>query len=285
MRDREKAFIQALKASGETYGIGDDGVVLGDFVIASDMFFEGIHFKREWGSLETLIEKCFCVNCSDIYAMNAIPKYAIINLSFPKDFFMPASLAQIFAKIAKKYQIKIIGGDTCVGERLHISLTLLALRGKKTLWRKGIKKGDWLCTLTPNTALIPKNQRLGKVKNQLKNALRYNHTSKQSRFMTPLLLPQMIFTLNRIARAGMDISDGIALELSRLATLNKIDFKIHLKKGDWFDSPEEYQMLYAFSPKLIKKAQNLARKYRHKLIIFGRAKRGIYKTKQRNHHS
>ena len=51
MQDREKAFIKTLAQSKSTFGIGDDGVLLGDFVVANDAFFEGVHFKREWGSL------------------------------------------------------------------------------------------------------------------------------------------------------------------------------------------------------------------------------------------
>ena len=41
MRDREKVFIEELTQSKTSFGIGDDGVVLGDFVVANDAFFEG----------------------------------------------------------------------------------------------------------------------------------------------------------------------------------------------------------------------------------------------------
>lgn len=59
MRDREKAFIGALKQSGATFGIGDDGVQIGAYIIANDAFFEDIHFKLAWTDLESLVEKCF----------------------------------------------------------------------------------------------------------------------------------------------------------------------------------------------------------------------------------
>ena len=55
MRDREKVFIEELTQSKTSFGIGDDGVVLGDFVVANDAFFEGIHFKMFLdGSIEFL---------------------------------------------------------------------------------------------------------------------------------------------------------------------------------------------------------------------------------------
>lgn len=285
MQDREKVFIDALKHSKCTFGIGDDGVVLGDFIIASDMFFEDIHFRRKWESLEGIVEKCFCVNLSDIYAMNGIPKYAILNIALPKDLKSPKNLAKIIAKVADKYGIKIIGGDTCIGDKLHLSLTLLGKRQKKILYRSGVKKGDYLCYLSPFGALNSPLQSFGNVKKSLKNALCYDVLQKKSRFANPKLHPQMLFALNKIAKAGMDISDGIYIDISRLARINKIDFVFLKKKDAWFYSPEEYQMLYALDKKSLQKAKNLARRFRHKLIIFAKVKQGIYRLKQKNHHS
>ena len=285
MQDREKAFINALQSSSCALGIGDDGVVLGDFILATDMFFEDIHFKRKWGNLEGIVEKCFCVNLSDIYAMNGIPKYALLNITLPQDLQNPQNLAKIITKLANKYQLKIIGGDTCIGDKLHFSMSILGQKQKKVLQRKGVKKGDYLCYISPNGALKSPLQSFGKVKNQLKNALRYDEICPKSRFISPKLYPQMIFSLNKIAKAGMDISDGLYMDLSRLAKINKIDFIFLKKKAEWFYSPEEYQMLYAFDKNNLQKAKNLAKKFRHELIVFARAKQGIYKSKRKNHHA
>ncbi|MDE5603289.1 MAG: thiamine-phosphate kinase [Helicobacter sp.] len=285
MQDREKQFIQTLKRGNATYGIGDDGVVLGDYVIATDAFFEGIHFKREWGSLEIFIEKCFLVNLSDIYAMNAIPKYLLLTLCIPRDMKASKHLATIFSTMALKYGVKIIGGDTIVGEKLHFSLTLLGKKSKKVLYRRGIKPKDYLAYLKPKSVLnYSKKQAFGKNIKYLKEALLFGVYPKDSRLAMPLLYPKMILALNAIARAGMDISDGIFIELSRLARINKIGFIFLLKKSNWFYSPEEYQMLYAFSPHKLPKAKRLANQYRHQLIVFARVKRGSYKLVKKNWH-
>ena len=140
MQDREKAFIKTLAQSKSTFGIGDDGVLLGDFVVANDAFFEGVHFKREWGSLESLIQKSFLVNLSDIYAMNAIPKYALLTICIPKDFKEARELARGFSRVAEKFGVKIVGGDTIVGEKLQIALTILGEKQKKNLFGKRFKK-------------------------------------------------------------------------------------------------------------------------------------------------
>ena len=48
MRDRESVLIRTLKQSGVTFGIGDDGVEIGAYIIANDAFFEDVHFRFAW---------------------------------------------------------------------------------------------------------------------------------------------------------------------------------------------------------------------------------------------
>ncbi|WP_297812617.1 thiamine-phosphate kinase [uncultured Helicobacter sp.] len=288
MRDREKAFICALKQSGATFGIGDDGVEIGQYILANDAFFEDVHFKFEWTELENLVEKCFLVNLSDIYAMNALPSFLLISLCLPQHFKEVSKLAQIIGKNAKKYNLKIIGGDTLIGEKLHFSLTILGRKRHKTLLRKGIKRGNILGYITTKGALNhSKMQSFGQNLKHLRNILRfYSHKRipKYSRFAKPLLYPKMIFELNKIAKAGMDISDGIFLELSRLSEVNRLGFKLLKSSGDWFYSPEEYQMLYAVDSKKLKKMQNTALKFHHQFVPFAVAIRGKYSAKKGNWH-
>ena len=288
MRDREKAFIKALKQSGATYGIGDDGVEIGTYIVANDAFFEDVHFRFAWADLESLVEKCFLVNLSDIYAMNAIPQFALLTLCLPRHFKEVTRLAQIIGECAKKHKIQIIGGDTLVGEKLHFSLTILGQRGHKTLLRKGIKKGDILGYITPSSVLTHcKRQSLGQNLRHLREALRFHKTTripKNTRFAKPLLCPKMLFALNLIARAGMDISDGIFVELSRLSTINRVGFRFLKRKGEWLYSPEEYQMLYAIKKQNLKKMQNTAHRFRHDFVPFAKAVRGTYRQRRQNWH-
>lgn len=296
MQDREKTFICSLIKSGATDGIGDDGVLVTSdsvkfgYVVASDAFFEDVHFKYTWGSLESLVEKCFIANLSDIYAMNAIPYFCLLTLVIPKDFKEVSRLARIIANCTLKHGVKIIGGDTITGDKLHFSLTLLGRAQKgKILTRKGIKKGDILGYVSPSSVLTYFNtQAFGKNIKTLKMALRFCKSRKiqsNTRFMKPILYPKMLLELNSIARAGMDISDGIFMELTRLSNLNRLGFKIFKVKGDWFYSPEEYQMLYAVPIRKLRKMQNFAKKNRHKFTPFAKVVRGRFTEFKRNWHS
>ncbi|MBX7491302.1 thiamine-phosphate kinase [Helicobacter turcicus] len=290
MQDREKAFIRALVRSNATFGIGDDGVEISNFVVANDAFFEDVHFKRAWGSLESIVEKCFVVNLSDIYAMNAIPRFCLLMLTLPTDFKEVGKLAKIIGNCALKHKVKIIGGDTIAGDKLHFSLTFLGQRQKsRILTRQSIKKGDILGYMNPSSVLThTKTQAFGKNTKILKTALRFHQHRKiqsNTRFAKPILYPKMLLELNSIARAGMDISDGIFMELPRLSHLNRLGFKVFKPKGDWLYAPEEYQMLYAIPKNKLKKMQNFAKKHRHSFVPFAKAVRGKYRESKKNWHT
>lgn len=286
MKDSERLFIKSLEDTRATLGLGDDCFVFNDYVIASDSFFEDVHFKIKWCNLYDIIEKAFLVNLSDIYATNATPVYAMLNISIPHNFRQIKELSNIIGSIALKHGVRIIGGDTIKDSKLQISLTLIGKLQKKPLLRWRIKRGDYMAYTSPFSALTKaKAQKFGKNISALKMALRYNYVKHNSRFSKPLLYPRMIFEINKIANAGMDISDGIFMDLQRLSSKNNVSFRFCKAIFEWFYSPEEYQMLYAISPKKLAKARNIAKKHRHKLEIFARVKIGRYTSKKRNWHS
>lgn len=292
-------------------------------VFAGDSFFEGVHFLRSFASLENIVFKAFAVNISDILSANAKPRFGLLFLEIPRgEFALASELARLCLENAKNFDLEIIGGDTIAGERLCFSLAILGETQTKALRRRKIKYGDLLGFLSPKGALFPKTQQFGRNFALLKSALRF-HIKKQntiqkppflpknSRFVRPNLNPKMIFALNPLANAGMDISDGLAHELPRLGALNLCSFMLFaprsfssenaLKKAKkttlknllkspqsaasaWFFSPEEYQMLYALNPRNLAKMQNIAKSFRHELCIFARVKRGKFRYRATSWH-
>ena len=85
--------------------------------------------------------------------------------------------------------------------------------------------------------------------------------------------------------SAMDISDGLFFELERLSKANDIGF-------DFFDeiskkigcSGEEYELLFSFDPKYIKKILKIAKKHQVPLNIFAKATKGTYKCDCKSHH-
>ncbi len=278
MKDRETLFIDTLKKSGATWGIGDDGVVLDSLVYAADSFVEGSHFKREWFSLEELAYKALAVNVSDLYAMNATPRYALLTLSLPRDFSPEQTrrLSLAIARACDEFKIKLIGGDTILASLLGISFTLIGSLGSKPLVRKGVKPGD----------ILAYTGKIGESLKDLRRLMRGFSLAPTSRFIRPVLRPKLISALAPLAHAGMDISDGLFLELERLSTLNRVGFEFRRAIPRAIGcSGEEYEMLFAFPPRFLQKAQSIAKQHRVALNVFARAtKGGIYRAPCKGHH-
>ena len=133
-----KAFLQGIN--------GDDGAVLGKWCYSKDLFFEGVHFKREWLTYEQIARKALLVNISDAIVMNAVPKYALLGLALPNDITKAQikALQKGFLQTAREFNITIIGGDTISSDKISISITLISRVRKKPIFRKGLQKGDLL---------------------------------------------------------------------------------------------------------------------------------------------
>src|SRR6266545_4195715 len=89
----EEELVEAIRKvlSGELpgvqVGIGDDAAVVGSgtgsTVLTTDMLIEDVHFERSTISARDLGAKSIVVNVSDIAAMAASPRYAMVSLGSP----------------------------------------------------------------------------------------------------------------------------------------------------------------------------------------------------------
>lgn len=287
--DKETYFIQTLIKSGVTEGLGDDGVVIcskGFFknpsviidklsmpVYALDMFCEGVHFKKEWLSPKIIGKKAFLVNFSDILAMNATPKYALLGISLPKDISKAFILELIngIACVCKEYGVKIIGGDTIKDTHLCLNITMIGEGSKNIIFRKGAKIGD----LILHTGVI------GSSNKALNYLLKGGKVLKSSRFYNPILRGGFIKDIGKKIHLGMDISDGIYAELNRLSKLNNLNFRLFKPFKKIYNSGEEYEFLFCISPKEYLCVKNIAKKHRLNVECIGKIERGknIYPNK------
>jgi thiamine-monophosphate kinase len=266
-----------LISNFKSHQIGDDGAVIGNLVYSKDLFCEDIHFKLSWMSLKQIAIKSMLVNISDAIAMNAKPTQALIGLVVPSYF----SLEQIkelsfgFKSIAKKYNIEIIGGDTTSGEKLMISVTIIS-KTKNPIYRDGMRNGD----------LIAYTGSLGKSKKGLTTLLRGGKLNSQSRFVCPKLKADFFYDASKYISAGLDISDGLSKDLSRLCKSSGglgVKFLKKFSKQE-LCSGEEYEMLFSFKPKHLAKIKSLAKKHRTDICIFAKAKIGKYSSTCKENH-
>lgn len=240
---------------------GDDGALVGKWVFSKDLFVQNIHFKRSWLSLRQIAVKSMLVNISDAVAMNARPKYALLGLELPKEISVSEidELCGGFLDICKKFNIKIIGGDTISGDRISISVTIIS-KTKKAVFRKGAKIGDFIA-FTGNLGSVIKDFEI------LENG---GKIDKNSKFITPDLKADFFYKAAKFTTSAMDISDGLSQDLLRLLEKNGagIKFLKNLSKDELF-SGEEYEILFTFAKKNRDKILKIAKKTATKITIFG----------------
>ncbi len=156
----EFALIELLAASlpaevrGATdleVGIGDDAAVWQpspgeQVVVTTDSLIEDVHFRLDLTDWESLGHKSLAVNVSDLAAMGAIPRLAVISLGL--DGTERVGDLQAFydglGALALRLDMMIAGGDIVRSPRglvLHVT-ALGETRGRRVLTRSGANPGD-----------------------------------------------------------------------------------------------------------------------------------------------
>jgi len=100
-------------------GIGDDAAVIdippgSQGVWSTDLLLQGVHFESAWQTPRQLGAKSIAVNLSDLAAMGATPRFAMLSLALPPDIPVDYILefCQGLAGEAVGAGVVVIGGDT-----------------------------------------------------------------------------------------------------------------------------------------------------------------------------
>lgn len=129
----ESTIIQKLSGekSGHNLYPGDDCSVTKydskNYLLTSkDLLIEGTHFLKSY-PLDLVAQKAITANVSDIFAMNGSPKKIHLGLGVPSWFQAEQfkTFHQGLKKSLKKFNIELVGGDTCLSKiGLIISITI-----------------------------------------------------------------------------------------------------------------------------------------------------------------
>lgn len=142
---KEFEFLKIIEntLSDSSY-LGDDCAYLKEFNLAlsADSLIEDVHFKLDYMTPFEVAQKALLVNVSDILAMGAEPKYALVSLSgnldctFVKDFYLGLNAT------AEEFKVKIIGGDLTKSDKIMISIAILGTTKNRNISsRSNAKKG------------------------------------------------------------------------------------------------------------------------------------------------
>ena len=210
---------------GVKLGIGDDAAVLEvpagkDLVAATDTLNAGTHFPDDTSPCD-IAHKLLAVNLSDLAAMGAIPRWALLSLSLPDvDPQWVQSFTKGFRSLALVYGVALVGGDTTSGP-LSVSLTALGLvEPGKQLMRSGANPGD----------LLVVSGTIGGAARVLE--LLQAGEPVQDRHLLDRPQPRVDLgrTLVGYASACIDISDGLLADLGHVLKASGCGARVEIEK-------------------------------------------------------
>lgn len=230
-RIRRQAFTKNRRVAGLTRGIGDDCAILKQYAgqdtfITADLLVEEIDFRREWTTPQLLGHKALAVSLSDIAAMGARPRFALLSIGVPQKVWRTKFLDQFyegFFALADQHKVALVGGDVSrTPERIIIdSIVIGETKSGQAVTRTGARPGDLIfVTGTLGGAscglhLLEAGRRSVKQEQRRKSNSTNDLLLRQLR-PEPRVAWGALLCAKKIATAMIDLSDGLSSDLAHL---------------------------------------------------------------------
>jgi len=214
-------------APSAVLGVGDDCALLRPragtlLAVSTDMMLAGTHFFADADPV-SLGHKCLAVNLSDLAAMGADPRWAVLALALPEaDERWLSGFAEGFYRIAARHGIELVGGDTTRGP-LTVSITVMGeVPEEFALRRDAARAGDdiWVSGATGQAALALEH--LGG-RTQLSEAARL---ACLERLNVPEPRVELGRRLRGLAGCAIDVSDGLLADLTHILEASGVGAEI-----------------------------------------------------------
>jgi thiamine-monophosphate kinase len=203
--------------------IGDDAAVLaptvGETIISVDVCVAGVHLDTTLYPIEDLGFKAITTAVSDIAAMGGRVRACVVGVMAPPGTDLLA-LHQGMAEASHFVNAPIVGGDVTRANDIAVSVTVLGeVPSRGSVLRSGARAGDVVFVTGPlgRSAAGARRRRAGA---SLDDELVLAHRRPWP------CLAEGVAARDAGASAMMDVSDGLALDLHRLADESSVGFRL-----------------------------------------------------------
>jgi len=175
-----------------------------ELAVTTDMLIEGRHFLAG-ADPRALGHKALAVNLSDLAAMGAAPRWATLALGLPAadEGWLAAFSAGFFA-LAERHGVDLIGGDTTRSPQVTIAVTALGeVPSGVAMYRATARADDdiWVSGELGSAALALTHPEIA---------------AAAARLNEPEPRVELGERLRGLARAAIDVSDGLAGDLQHI---------------------------------------------------------------------
>ena len=234
----DKFFKQSTPQNSETrLGIGDDCALLSipngyELAITTDTMVEGVHFFADANPAQ-LGHKLLAVNLSDLAAMGAKPLAVTLALTLPRiDEIWLSEFSEGFLKLARRYNVDLIGGDTTKGTLILTVQAMGLVPNGQALKRSTAQVGDiiYMTGLLGEAGLGLK----------IKQGYECHAANAVARFHEPMPRIETGLALRSVASACIDISDGLVGDLGHILKQSGVGACVDFDKLPLSDDVKSY---------------------------------------------
>ena len=274
----ERALIERIRArcppapAFVIVGIGDDAAVVEPErnrleVLTTDCQVEDVHFNQTFVGAADIGHKALAVNLSDLAAMGAAPRVALLSLVLPPDLAAASvdALVDGMAALAVRARIAIVGGNIARSPGpLIVDVTVTgSVHRRRVLTRSGARAGDELyVTGTLGGAALGLRRLRDDPSNDGSAVDRYRRPEPRLRF-------GVMLGRNRVPGACIDLSDGLADGVRQMAEASSVGAildaaAVPIEPGatlaDALGGGEDYELLFAVSPRMRARLKDVRRR-------------------------
>ena len=265
-------------------GIGDDAAVWRprpgrDLVFTTDILVQNVHFRLDWMDWQAVGHKALAVNLSDVAAMGAQPRLALVSLALTGSE-RDREVTDLFRgmnALGRRHGVVVAGGDLSASPNgVVVSVTVIGETSagrRAVMTRDGARPGD-IIGVTGPLGMAAAGLRV--FQQQLLTldgnpAMREAYSRPKPRVREGRLLARAG------VRAAMDLSDGLLGDLPKMCEASGVSVQleedalpiprsVRWNFPDWWEMAlrggEDFELLFTASPETFERVQHLFRRFR-----------------------